>query len=356
MADFARRYAWILPVAFAALLAAIGFASYRTLEANLKARIATELETTRDTSVSALQIWAQENMAVAKVHASRASVREATASLLALERQGGDLRAALLASPAQASLRARMALVTEVHGYAGWAVVSPTGIFLAAGTDRNLAGHVTGVQASIDEMAAGRTIVAPPTLVRLLDQQPVALMLLGGPVRDERGQVIAVLGFSLNPERVLGRLLVVSRTGESGETYAFNEDGILVSPSRFDEELRRVGLLPDDPDVSSYLHIHVRDPGGNVREGFEPRTPPKARPFTLAAASAVAGESGVNVDGYPDYRGVPVVGAWTWVPELGVGIATEMEVSEAYAGLALLRRQFAIIVVPLVIAALGMFL
>ena len=58
------------------------------------------------------------------------------------------------------------------------------------------------------------------------------------------------------------------------------------------------------------------------------------------AASATRGESGVNVEGYRDYRGVPVVGAWTWLKDHDLGIATEKDVAEAYRSLYILRRAF----------------
>ncbi len=47
------------------------------------------------------------------------------------------------------------------------------------------------------------------------------------------------------------------------------------------------------------------------------------------AASAITGESSVDVGGYADYRGVPVVGAWTWLPEFEIGVATEIDLAEA---------------------------
>ena len=71
MRDFARRNAWILPVAFAALLAGIGWTSYQALEQRMKREIASKLETTRNTTISALLTWAQENKAVVDVHAAR---------------------------------------------------------------------------------------------------------------------------------------------------------------------------------------------------------------------------------------------------------------------------------------------
>ena len=40
----------------------------------------------------------------------------------------------------------------------------------------------------------------------------------------------------------------------------------------------------------------------------------------------------------PGYRGVPVIGAWTWLPAYEMGIAAEQNVSEAYRPLYILRR------------------
>ena len=56
------------------------------------------------------------------------------------------------------------------------------------------------------------------------------------------------------------------------------------------------------------------------------------------ATAAVAGRSGVNVEGYRDYRGVKVVGAWTWDDELHFAMATEMDYAEAYGPYHNVRR------------------
>jgi signal transduction histidine kinase len=48
------------------------------------------------------------------------------------------------------------------------------------------------------------------------------------------------------------------------------------------------------------------------------------------ARSATTGQDGIDLQGYRDYRGVPVVGAWLWDEDLGLGLATEMDINEAY--------------------------
>src|SRR5262249_26059644 len=99
----------------------------------------------------------------------------------------------------------------------------------------------------------------------------------------------------------------------------------------------------------------IRDPGGNLTQGFVPHVPLPERPLTRMAASAITTGVGVDVDGYRDYRGVPVVGAWTFLRGMGVGVATEVDVAEAYAPLATITRAFWALPGLCVLGAAAMF-
>ena len=46
-------------------------------------------------------------------------------------------------------------------------------------------------------------------------------------------------------------------------------------------------------------------------------------------AEAINGDDGVDVTPSRDYRGVPVIGAWRWLPQLGIGVVTQVDASEA---------------------------
>ena len=48
-----------------------------------------------------------------------------------------------------------------------------------------------------------------------------------------------------------------------------------------------------------------------------------------------------------DYRGVPVVGAWRWLPQLGFGVATQIDSGEAYQPLRVVKLLFIILVLLL---------
>jgi hypothetical protein len=180
-------------------------------------------------------------------------------------------------------------------------------------------------------------------------------MFVCAPVRDERFQVVAALALRIRPEQEFTRILQLGRIGESGETYAFNRDALMVSNSRFDHELILTGILADQEGAHSILNVLIRDPQGNMTAGFRPNVRRSKLPLTEMASDAIAGNSGVDVDGYRDYRGVPVVGAWTWLPNYEIGVATEVDVSEAFRPLTILRTTVWSIYGLLVLSSIGIF-
>jgi hypothetical protein len=129
----------------------------------------------------------------------------------------------------------------------------------------------------------------------------------------------------------------------------------MVSDSRFDESLILSGLLPDQENSQSILQILVRDPGGDITAGHRPTARRRDLPHTFAVREAVARRAGVNVEGYRDYRGVPVVGAWKWLPRGDIGIVTEVDYAEAFRPLTILRRTFWALFALLALSAAAIF-
>src|SRR5262249_18579458 len=68
---------------------------------------------------------------------------------------------------------------------------------------------------------------------------------------------------------------------------------------------------------------------------FVPDSILKTKVDTVGSRAAIAGQTGSAV--YPNYRGVPVLGYYTWVPELNAALLSEIETAEAFAAVTRLR-------------------
>ena len=145
------------------------------------------------------------------------------------------------------------------------------------------------------------------------------------PVR-EGDRVIGLVVAELDPDDDFTRIAQFGRVGNSGKTYLVDSHNRMISGSRFDDGLQRIGLL--DPDKKSILRIQLRDPGKNLVTNPGGRAGGQ-HPLTRMARSLTGDEGGVDVQDYRDDRGVPVVGAWLWNEDFGFGIASEIDVDEA---------------------------
>src|SRR5262249_47993806 len=140
--------------------------------------------------------------------------------------------------------------------------------------------------------------------------------------------IAGVLLLRFDPQLDLGRILRQGRFGESGDTYAFTRSGRILADGAPGDQLRGV------PAFGIASAKWSADSGG---DRAKTQAPPRS--LTAMAATALSGRSGVNMNGYPDDRGVPVIGAWTWIERFGLGVATEVQVKEAYGVLLDYLRQ-----------------
>ena len=198
---------------------------------------------------------------------------------------------------------------------------------------------------------ANRSIQANATRGR---RGNTSLMQVAAPLAED-GVVRGALALVINPTNEFSRILSVARTGDSGETYAFDQTGLLISQSRFDDQLKRLGLL-DTTNASSALNLRLRDPGGNLTKGYRSETTNLAtESLTRFVAEAIDGDDGVDVVPSRDYRGVPVIGAWRWLPQLGIGVVTQVDAAEAYQSLRVLQFIFVTLFLLLVLCAVVLF-
>ena len=340
-----RRQLWIWPLLVAAMLAVAGLWIRGSVESAAHMEMGEGLTAILNSNVEALRVWfkTQEDQSFAV--AQDPTVRDLAGKL---GRLGAADSEALALSPLQEEFAAAMRPTLRSKQFSGYIVVSPDNTILAA--DRQ---ELVGTKRTTQYDIIARTyekgrIVTPPFASRLLTPDAegtlrfgLATMFATAILTDLTGDRVGVLGLRIKPEEDFARILAIARPGDTGETYAFDKDGLMLSESRFTEDLIRCGLLADEPGARSQLRVLVRDPGVDMTRGARPARTRADQPLTTMAASATQGEKkGLNVEGYRDYRGVPVVGAWTWLKDYEMGIATEKDVDEAYKSLYIIRRAF----------------
>ncbi len=251
----------------------------------------------------------------------------------------------LLGDESLQSLTSQLAGALMVRDQVGWVLMAPGGRVIGSNHERLLALSLPLPPEISKKMNRGVATVcyAIESPIPITTQGPLSrgdgpVMLAMAPIT----QGVATLGslaILIDPTGDFSKLLSVARTGRSCETYAFNREGKLVSQSRFEDQMRQFGMLSTEDDETSVLRISIRDPGTDITRAGRPMLAKDDQPLTTMALIAIRGEKGENLDGYRDYFGVPVVGAWQWLDEYDIGIATEIDVDEAYEPAQLLRRR-----------------
>jgi eukaryotic-like serine/threonine-protein kinase len=345
---FLRTQLWIWPLLAALVLGFVGFWLRVKMEGAMKQQLGGNLHTILQANAEALRSWSAAVMAEAETLTEDSRVRELVADLLRVVEQRGASQATLLTAPQLQALRAHLEKPLKLRGFSGFVVLDPGMLVVASARDQLLGlRSPPGYAEQLKTCLAGQILVTQPfaSTALLPDAKGnlragVPTMFVAAPVRSADGSVLAILGLRIVPERDFTRILTTARTGQSGETYALGRSGLLLSESRFDEQLKRFGLIPDTPEALSILNLELRDPLIDLSQG---RQSPKRRtelPLTRAATEAIAGRAGVDTTGYRGYRGVPVVGAWMWLKEFDLGLVTELEVAEAFGPLRIMRVAF----------------
>ena len=302
------------------------------IELQIKLDIRNNLKTVLRTTHESIHGWADRRIDdvyhLSLVEGFKGSVQDLLAT--------SPTKEVLVKSAALGNIRNTLAPLLDNHTDLGFFVISPERINIASSRDENLGATnlLQGHGGYLDEIFDGESKLVLPLRSDVLlpgidgvfrENEPT--MFIGVPIRDD-SKVIAAFTIRIDPSKDFTRIVQIARKGETGESYTFNKEGILLSESRFNDYLRKIDLL--DPDAHSILSVRIADPGGSVLEPYRSKLERDELPLTKMAITAISGKTGIDVDGYRDYRGVPVVGAWLWDEEYDFGLAYEINVSEAY--------------------------
>jgi PAS domain S-box-containing protein len=324
------KIAWVSAAIILVLSLALTYFALTYIKNNTLEEYGKSLDAVLDSNLQALLLW--------KTQQSRILEQIANNPLL-LSINGSVLDENQTFSPELLeTLRGEMSQLQAIKDSDGFILLSPSGKFIASNIELDLQiGDDTPLTTEYQELlqtAKGETTFIPPVRFTLqsgrfvehdglLTDSPVWLSIVSPIIKNQR--IIGLLGTFYDPRANLSEITALGRIGESGETYLFNKQGVMLSDSRFTSALRGLELL--NQEQSSILNIPLFDPGFNMLELTN--KPGATQKLTLMAESAIKGNKDSNIFGYRDYRGVPVVGTWQWIDDLNMGITTEVDLREA---------------------------
>lgn len=360
---FLRRQLWVWPLLAAVILGGSGWWVSHAVESALRDQRISDLNTIVNADVEALHVWMKEQRDYVDLAAKDETLLRYIDQLLAIAESNSQPSRELLQSQAQQAIRNRLMGLLSRGDYSGFFVVTLKGLVLAAGQDAPVGQTLDGYRLQFfDDVRARGSLVSKPYRSPLLlkdekgelrSQLPT---MLAAAAVEQNGKPVALLALRIRPEGEFSKIFTIARMGFSGETYAIDRNGRLLSNSRFDDDLRHLGLLADLDDSKSVLTVEARNPGVDMMKHERPAVRRAEQPLTVPAQGVSEGRDGTDADGYRDYRGVPSVGAWRYLKDYDFGVVTEIDTDEAFRPVTLLRRAFWVLMTLLALSAVAIFL
>ncbi len=322
----------------------------KSVEENARKDIGYSLQTILHSTHEALKLWMDRQKGDLLSITETFGVRTQVRNLLQVPRNRDDL----LASNELFQIRNMFDGEKNRIGGEGFYIIANDGVSVASKNDGTVGLPNLIFQQRKDlfeRVFDGEIVLVPPLFYDGDEGQKEAAMFLAAPVMGLSGKnVIAALAMRIDPKGEFSDINQLGRMGLSGETYTFDGQGRMMSDSRFKDDLKKTGLLGENDDT--ILNIRVADPGGNLIKKFPLPEDLASLPLTVMAAQAIGKKSGLNVEGYRDYRGVPVMGAWLWDEKFGLGMTTEVDVDEALNSYFTIRNTLVIVLGVTVLMAL----
>ncbi|HJS76198.1 MAG TPA: serine/threonine protein kinase [Burkholderiales bacterium] len=307
-----------------ALLFALGYWTYSQVERSLRDLRAAALRSMLEAEVRTLGLWIEDHKTDMRRVAREPQVREAVEALVRIASRPGAAAQDYCNAPARRPLIAQLTALLEDEGAVVFNTVDRSQRIVAS-RFREYCGlriKPAAFARDLEPVFGGETRFVRPyreheRLEAAPEKPPPQLPLdrsvvwIEAPVRSASGDIIAALGMGEYADGRFAAILAAGSTGDTGETYAFDRGGNLLSPGRY---------------------------GGGVT--------PLARPAAQQA-------EGMVLEPYASYHGGDVIGAWRWVPQYDFGVAVEISAAEAYAPLRYLHIAFGVVFGALVIAVLA---
>lgn len=134
-------------------------------------------------------------------------------------------------------------------------------------------------------------------------------MFMSYPVKGQNHDVMGAVILWMDTS-ILNKAMKIIVLGKTGEAYLVNKDGVMLSESKFSKYVKNANGM----NSMSYKVVE-----------------PDTQVITKGVEKCITAKiSGYDLDGYRDYDGLKVVGAWTWLKDLNMGLMVEIDADEAF--------------------------
>jgi serine/threonine-protein kinase len=346
-----RRMLALAALASTIVLGSIGWWTHLEVEDSMRATRGAELKSVLDSQAKSLGVWIDDQKLGVQRLASDRQLRERVSSINAPDRDVATVSTNYCESTDAFELVARLEDTLKGVGTVAFNVIVSSAEIIASNHSEycGLRYRAEAFERDLAPVFAGETgFVAPHFDADNLEDATHWLPLerpliwIRAPIRNDAGEVIAVLGVGYFADEQFSTILASARAGATDEVYAFDRNGVMLSRSRFEETLWERASLP--AGASAIGRLVLRPPLDD--EGARTRLVEAA----LAARAGQEGAGGMLLEPYTGYLAMSVVGGWRPLANDELFIAIEMNAEEAYAPLEVLDTVFAVVFAVLIAA------
>jgi signal transduction histidine kinase len=317
----------------------VTFLTYRRIDEQLRLAVGQKLQTIAEVNAASARNWFDSKKQAARALAQSPGV--------AVDAHGALTMKGVEREQARQRLDDRLHSLQTAGTIAEYAVLD-TSFRTVASSEPPLEGVDRLPRRLWDEVRAKGGAISPPLFRNTQAALPTRVSAIAVSVVGPPESLEGYLAFAIDL-MPLSEHLHIARWGATGETYAFDANGFMLTESRFKDQLVKSRLLPEG--AQSSVRFRLGDPGPLHDSTFEGDA--SKLPLVYSVEQATQGRSGSNLRGFRDYRGADVVGAWVWVTEYNFGIATEVDEQDAFESVAIVRFAFVTLAGLVLLAVTG---
>ncbi|MDN3515742.1 MAG: cache domain-containing protein [Candidatus Brocadia sp.] len=241
-------------------------------------------------------------------------------------------------------LKTQLACTKADYGYRGIFICDEAGIIrMTTETEKSMVGSNIMKEKAFrniqETLSDGKTYFSdvihfsPDGNIQSGKDADVPSLFLSYPIKGENRNVIGAVVLWVDVS-MLNQAMKNVVFGKTGEAYLVNKEGIMITQSRFSEHIKNTG------DTCRSCHV-VEDPDVQmITKGVKKCITEKA--------------AGYNLEGYRDYGGIQVVGAWSWLKDFNMGLIVEIDADEAFSALNNINSMTKSLMIAVLIPAFAM--